>query len=254
MSYNPHARSAYASANPALAARLAEKQREYENLLQLRDLSAGLAAQMEQLEGKLETLTNGTEAVATVLANWQNVFRAINLSAARLGKQDPPEEEEEEEEKTRPEEAPELPETLVRIPMDAFRSYAHAIPLTHSLSCMSFIIVYRTYRTLYSHRAPNLGNPSLSKHLLRLRPIIPLLRREPLILKLLLLLFSHPLIDGTVGSTTPINHSERRSDECTHPENRGDFTLFETSDCTGRETADEDVEGVFGFSEVCGGG
>ncbi|ODQ51363.1 DASH complex, subunit Dad2 [Saitoella complicata NRRL Y-17804] len=81
MSYNPHARSAYASANPALAARLAEKQREYENLLQLRDLSAGLAAQMEQLEGKLETLTNGTEAVATVLANWQNVFRAINLSA-----------------------------------------------------------------------------------------------------------------------------------------------------------------------------
>jgi DASH complex subunit DAD2 len=45
----------------ALAARINEKKAELENLKQLRDLSAGLAAQMEQLEEKLATLSGGTE-------------------------------------------------------------------------------------------------------------------------------------------------------------------------------------------------
>ena len=90
-----------------LTSRIAEKQAEYENLSQLRDLSAALAAQMESLESKLQCLADGTEGtlseqppnpqhvkfvvslflrmtliegVAEVLANWQNVFRAINLA------------------------------------------------------------------------------------------------------------------------------------------------------------------------------
>ena len=47
--------------SPALVARINEKKAELENLKQLRDLSAGLAAQMEQLEEKLSTLSGGTE-------------------------------------------------------------------------------------------------------------------------------------------------------------------------------------------------
>ena len=47
--------------SPLLAARINEKKAELENLKQLRDLSGGLAAQMEALEAKLSTLSNGTE-------------------------------------------------------------------------------------------------------------------------------------------------------------------------------------------------
>lgn len=47
--------------SPALVARINEKRAELENLKQLRDLSAGLAAQMETLERKLATLSDGTE-------------------------------------------------------------------------------------------------------------------------------------------------------------------------------------------------
>lgn len=49
------------SQSSALQQRIVEKKAELENLKQLRDLSAGLAGQMEQLEEKLSTLSNGTE-------------------------------------------------------------------------------------------------------------------------------------------------------------------------------------------------
>ncbi len=82
----------------ALLARINEKKIELENLKELRDLSAGLAAQMQTLEEKLATLSDGTEglwlvqllhrdllltrkAVATVLSNWHNVLRAINMAS-----------------------------------------------------------------------------------------------------------------------------------------------------------------------------
>ena len=45
-----------------LTSRIAEKQAEFESLSQLRDLSAGLAAQMENLESKLNCLADGTES------------------------------------------------------------------------------------------------------------------------------------------------------------------------------------------------
>lgn len=44
-----------------LVARINEKKAELENLKQLRDLSGGLAAQMQALEEKLSTLSHGTE-------------------------------------------------------------------------------------------------------------------------------------------------------------------------------------------------
>lgn len=44
-----------------LLTRISEKKAELENLKQLRDLSAGLAAQMQTLEEKLSTLSDGTE-------------------------------------------------------------------------------------------------------------------------------------------------------------------------------------------------
>ena len=47
--------------SPMLVARINEKKAELENLKQLRDLSGGLAAQMQALEEKLSTLSDGTE-------------------------------------------------------------------------------------------------------------------------------------------------------------------------------------------------
>lgn len=47
-----------------LTSRIAEKQAEFESLSQLRELSAGLAAQMENLESKLNCLADGTESTA----------------------------------------------------------------------------------------------------------------------------------------------------------------------------------------------
>ncbi|KAL2872234.1 DASH complex subunit DAD2 [Aspergillus lucknowensis] len=68
----------------ALAARIASKKSELDNLLQLRDMSKALATQMEALQAKLETLKDGTESVACVLANWDNVLRAITMASTKL--------------------------------------------------------------------------------------------------------------------------------------------------------------------------
>jgi DASH complex subunit DAD2 len=111
-----------------LTSRIAEKQAEYENLSQLRDLSASLAAQMESLEAKLNCLADGTEStkchleksnigVADVLANWQNVFRAINL-ATGINLRFPGQDIVKLGSLARPEEERGLPEMLVRIPVN----------------------------------------------------------------------------------------------------------------------------------------
>ena len=47
--------------SPMLVARINEKKTELESLKQLKDLSAGLAMQMQTLEEKLSTLSGGTE-------------------------------------------------------------------------------------------------------------------------------------------------------------------------------------------------
>lgn len=58
-SSNPSAQSAGQSS--ALLARVNEKKAELENLKELRELSAAVANQMEALEQKLATLSDGTE-------------------------------------------------------------------------------------------------------------------------------------------------------------------------------------------------
>ncbi|KAF1820194.1 uncharacterized protein K489DRAFT_324033 [Dissoconium aciculare CBS 342.82] len=96
-----------------LQARINEKKMELESLKQLRDLSAGLAGQMQQLEEKLATLSNGTEAVAAVMGNWATVLRAIHMASASIPR---PKENDQEDSATAPEEQT-LPQTLVRIPI-----------------------------------------------------------------------------------------------------------------------------------------
>lgn len=59
--------SASAGQSPALIARVNEKKAELENLRELRDLSAAVASQMEALEEKLATLSDGTEGTYAVL-------------------------------------------------------------------------------------------------------------------------------------------------------------------------------------------
>lgn len=66
----------------ALQTRINAKRAELENLRQLRDLSGNLAEQLSALEGKLSTLKDGAQSVALVLANWENVLRAINMAAS----------------------------------------------------------------------------------------------------------------------------------------------------------------------------
>ncbi|KAK3372838.1 DASH complex subunit Dad2-domain-containing protein [Lasiosphaeria ovina] len=95
----------------ALAARVSEKKAELENLKELRNLSAALASQMEALEQKLATLSDGTEAIALVLSNWHNVLRAINMASAKLPKPST-------DESSPVDDPAPLPQTLVRIPTE----------------------------------------------------------------------------------------------------------------------------------------
>ncbi|KAI5359805.1 Putative DASH complex subunit Dad2 protein [Septoria linicola] len=102
------------SQSSVLQSRINEKKLELESLKQLRDLSAGLAGQMQQLEEKLGTLSNGTEAVAAVMANWNTVLRAIHMASAAIPKPKADGDEQQAEEEAKPQ----LPSTLVRIPIE----------------------------------------------------------------------------------------------------------------------------------------
>ncbi|TLD22563.1 putative dash complex subunit dad2 protein [Venturia nashicola] len=103
-----HIRSGSSStqASPVLLSRINDKKAELASLKELQTLSKALADQMEQLEEKLGTLSDGTEAVAAVLSNWHNVLRAISMASSALPK---PKEGEDEVETP-------MPQTLVRIP------------------------------------------------------------------------------------------------------------------------------------------
>ncbi|KAI2784024.1 DASH complex subunit Dad2-domain-containing protein [Daldinia loculata] len=110
-SSNPSAQSAGQSS--ALLARVNEKKAELENLKELRELSAAVANQMEALEQKLATLSDGTEAIAMVLGNWHNVLRAINMASAKI-----PSPRNAEETTSKDQDPLPLPQTLVRIPTE----------------------------------------------------------------------------------------------------------------------------------------
>ncbi|KAF3924221.1 hypothetical protein ABW21_db0202879 [Orbilia brochopaga] len=89
-------------APPHLVNRINEKKIELENLKQLRDLSSGLAKQLRELEEKLGTLTNGTEAHLPVP-------KESSTEAQET-------EETEQEQNPPPQQAQTYPEMLVRIP------------------------------------------------------------------------------------------------------------------------------------------
>ncbi|KAL3300530.1 DASH complex subunit Dad2 [Colletotrichum asianum] len=93
-----------AGPSPMLVARIAEKKAELEHLRELRDLSAAVAGQMEALEQKLSTLSDGTEAIAMVIGNWHNVLGAINMASDEPSENEDP--------------SMSLPQTLVRIPTE----------------------------------------------------------------------------------------------------------------------------------------
>ncbi|KAL7933361.1 DASH complex subunit Dad2 domain-containing protein [Trichoderma chlorosporum] len=116
-SFSSHARATSSTASapqsPALLARIEEKKAELENLKELRDLSATVATQMEALEQKLTTLSDGTEVIAVVVGNWHNVLRAINMASSKLAKTAAGPATEEASASTM-----QLPQTLVRIPTE----------------------------------------------------------------------------------------------------------------------------------------
>lgn len=59
----PSSSASSSSQSPALLARIEEKKAELQSLRELRDLSAAVANQMEALEQKLTTLSDGTEGM-----------------------------------------------------------------------------------------------------------------------------------------------------------------------------------------------
>ncbi|KAK2784258.1 hypothetical protein FQN53_008698 [Emmonsiellopsis sp. PD_33] len=82
----------------SLAARIASKRLELENLRQLRDVSGALASQMQALEEKLATLKDGTEAKVAEAGERDSEAPAKDLDGH--GQKTP------------------LPSTLVRIPAE----------------------------------------------------------------------------------------------------------------------------------------
>ncbi|KAL9058172.1 MAG: hypothetical protein Q9162_001896 [Coniocarpon cinnabarinum] len=91
-----------------------EKKTELANLRELRDLSAQLSNQMSQLEEKLSTLSNGTEAVAAVLSNWHSVLQAIHMASTKIPV---PKSDQTTNDAGDGHDDVELPQTLVRIPV-----------------------------------------------------------------------------------------------------------------------------------------
>lgn len=87
--------------------KIADKRAELENLTEVKNLTGSLTAQLKDLEVKLAAMSDGTESVALVLSNWQNVVRSVSLASLGLLKYS-----EDDYETGKP-----MPETLVRIPL-----------------------------------------------------------------------------------------------------------------------------------------
>mmetsp|Transcript_4186 Transcript_4186/g.4118 ORF Transcript_4186/g.4118 Transcript_4186/m.4118 type:complete len:150 (+) Transcript_4186:3385-3834(+) len=88
--------------------KIAEKKAELENLNEIKKFTSILTNQLDELENKLDYMAEGTESVALVLSNWQNVVKSVSLASLGLLKYS---------EKDYETGAP-LPECLVRIKLD----------------------------------------------------------------------------------------------------------------------------------------
>ncbi|PKI82584.1 hypothetical protein MVES_003421 [Malassezia vespertilionis] len=98
------------SVSNASAARLAAKQAELQALQSLRNESATLAQEMSKLGDRVDTLVQG--AVASVMASWQGVFRAIQIAQTAMAASQALDKEEEERQ---------VPDAVVRIPIQQAR-------------------------------------------------------------------------------------------------------------------------------------
>ncbi|ODV78060.1 DASH complex, subunit Dad2 [Suhomyces tanzawaensis NRRL Y-17324] len=87
---------------------IVDKRADLEMLQEFRQLTAELATNLELVGDKLEHMKGGTESVALILANWQNVVKSISLASLGLMKYS-----ESDYESRAP-----LPEALVRIKLD----------------------------------------------------------------------------------------------------------------------------------------
>ncbi|KAI8097139.1 DASH complex subunit Dad2-domain-containing protein [Halteromyces radiatus] len=58
---------------------LREKKAELEELTRIKDLSTQLVSHFESLAKNVQELSNGARGVATVLSNWDPVFRTMGL-------------------------------------------------------------------------------------------------------------------------------------------------------------------------------
>lgn len=92
----------------SLQEKITAKRQELLDLQELRKFTAVLASQLEQIEGKLDTMVDGAESVALILSNWQNVVNSVSLASLGLMKYTAKDYEEN---------TP-LPECLVRIGLD----------------------------------------------------------------------------------------------------------------------------------------
>lgn len=73
---------------------------------------------MSQLEERLATLSDGTEVVAAVLGNWHNVLRAVHMASTKIPTpKDADDVAEDLHARTSDNGSLDLPETLVRIPV-----------------------------------------------------------------------------------------------------------------------------------------
>ncbi|KAG8528090.1 uncharacterized protein KY384_007006 [Bacidia gigantensis] len=123
--------------SPVLLARISEKKAELENLKQLRDLSGGLAAQMQALEEKLSTLSDGTEGkdlnlractFPTLMRCYSSCcHRLVQLAQCHESYKYGFEESDDQAETTDPEHRAQLPQTLVRIPIEGERESPQAL-------------------------------------------------------------------------------------------------------------------------------
>lgn len=92
----------------SLQEKINAKREELHDLQELKNFTGILVSQLEQIEGKLDTMADGAESVALILSNWQNVVNSVSLASLGLLKYSSKDYEQD---------TP-LPETLVRIALD----------------------------------------------------------------------------------------------------------------------------------------
>ncbi|OBA24358.1 DASH complex, subunit Dad2 [Metschnikowia bicuspidata var. bicuspidata NRRL YB-4993] len=64
-----------------LQQKIDEKARQLQELKEINRFTNILAQQLDEIEKKLEVMTDGSESVAYILSNWKNVASAISLAS-----------------------------------------------------------------------------------------------------------------------------------------------------------------------------